>query len=238
MDSLLSALGLALVAGVAIPLGGHAATIRGLGPNWLQTELRHSVIAFGGGVLIAAVALVLVPEGIKVLSPFEAVCAFAAGGIAFFYLDALVARRGGAASQFLAMLLDFVPEALALGAALATGQPVGVLLAFLMAFQNLPEGFNAFRELAETGRFSRRKILALFWLLALIGPLCAGTGYAVLAGYPVVIGAIMVFAAGGIVYLTFQDIAPQTALEERRAPALGAVGGFLLGLLGHMLIAA
>jgi len=50
------------------------------------------------------------------------------------------------------------------------------------------------------------------------------------------LGAMMLFAAGGILYLTFEDIAPQAHLARRWAPALGAVAGFMLGLLGQILL--
>jgi ZIP family zinc transporter len=46
----------------------------------------------------------------------------------------------------------------------------------------------------------------------------------------------MLFAAGGILYLVFQDIAPQVKLERHWSPPLGAVIGFALGLLGTMLL--
>jgi ZIP family zinc transporter len=46
----------------------------------------------------------------------------------------------------------------------------------------------------------------------------------------------MIFAAGGILYLTFQDIAPQAKLQKHWGPPLGAVAGFLLGLIGQLLI--
>lgn len=46
----------------------------------------------------------------------------------------------------------------------------------------------------------------------------------------------MLFAAGGILYLLFQDIAPQVRLENRWGPPLGAVLGFMLGMLGQILI--
>ena len=49
-------------------------------------------------------------------------------------------------------------------------------------------------------------------------------------------GAAEVVAAGVIVYLIFQDIAPQAKLRNRWAPPLGAVLGFALGLAGHLLI--
>jgi ZIP family zinc transporter len=47
----------------------------------------------------------------------------------------------------------------------------------------------------------------------------------------------MLFAAGGILYLTFQDIAPQVVLKNSRLPALGAIAGFALGLIGYMMTA-
>jgi ZIP family zinc transporter len=46
----------------------------------------------------------------------------------------------------------------------------------------------------------------------------------------------MMLAAGGILYLIFQDIAPAARLEKAWAPPLGAVLGFLTGLAGHLLI--
>ena len=52
--------------------------------------------------------------------------------------------------------------------------------------------------------------------------------------YPALLGAIMIFAAGGILYLLFEDIAPRVALERRQAPPLAAVAGVALGLAGHL----
>jgi len=46
----------------------------------------------------------------------------------------------------------------------------------------------------------------------------------------------MLFAAGGILYLIFQDIAPQSQMKHHWGPALGAVAGFCLGMLGRLLV--
>jgi ZIP family zinc transporter len=224
----------ATFAGATIPLGGFLARVERIRPAWLQNELRHSVIAFGGGVLIAAIALVLVPEGMHFLSEIPAVAAFGAGGLVFFALDRAVQLRGGSASQFMAMLIDFVPESMALGALLTTSRSSGVLLALLIALQNFPEGFNAYREMRSTGRISSASILAGFSAIILLGPLAAWIGFAFLQSAQGVLGAVMLFASGGILYLTFQDIAPQARIEREWGPALGAVAGFMLGLLGHV----
>ena len=140
------------------------------------------------------------------------------------------------AAQLIAMLLDFVPESMAMGAMLATGKAAGFLLAVLIALQNFPEGFNAYRELRAAGRHQSWVVLAFFCGLALLGPLAALAGHLWLRDVPWLLGFIMLFAAGGILYLTFQDIAPQARLDRHWAPPLGAVAGFMLGLLGAALV--
>ncbi|MBB3140521.1 ZIP family metal transporter [Halomonas organivorans] len=227
---------LTLMAGMAMPLGGWIAQEERIGANWLETELRHGIIAFGGGALLSAVALVLVPNSFDDLPPLPAVAWFLAGGLAFMGLDIALNRSGASASQLSAMLSDFLPEALALGAAFAYGGGSGVLLALLMALQNLPEGFNAYRELRENTHYSPRRLLALFFAMAWLGPLAGLSGYWWLADYPAAVGAVMLFAAGGILYSVFQDLAPQARLERHWGPPLGAVLGFALGIAGHMVI--
>lgn len=233
MSPLLEALLLAFAAGATIPAGAALARIDAIHPRWLDDELRHSVISFGGGVLLAAVALVLVPEGVERIEGAPALVCFAGGGVAFFLLDRAIERRGGGAANFIAMLLDYVPESIALGAMLAVDPAAGLLLALMIALQNLPEGFNAFREMSAAGARSG-PLTAGFLALPLLGPLAAAAGFAFLTEAEAAMGAILLAAAGGILYLTFEDIAPQAYLERRWAPPLGAVAGFGLGLAGHL----
>ena len=195
------------------------------------------MIAFGGGALLSAVALVLVPEGVEHLPVVPALIAFALGGALFCLLDWLLERKGGSGAQLMAMLLDFLPESLALGALLAADEPAGLLLAFLIAVQNLPEGFNAYREINQSSKLGGRVILLVFSALVLLGPASAYVGFTMLGDYREVLALIMLFASGGILYLTFEDIAPAAVLESHWAPPLGAVAGFLLGLAGHMMVA-
>jgi ZIP family zinc transporter len=227
---------LTLIAGIAMPIGAGIAGIEQIRPRWLETEFRHSIVAFGGGALLAAIALVLVPEGIRNLTPVWIVVCFAAGGITFMILDIRLAANATPVSQLVAMLSDFVPEALALGATFVVSKDAGFLLAGIIALQNLPEGFNAQRELVSSTHFRTSHVVGAFALLALLGPIAGLTGYFVLAGYPYVVDGIMLFAAGGILYLIFQDIAPQAKLKRHWAPPLGALAGFLLGVLGKVAI--
>ena len=228
---------LTTLAGACMPVGALFARVERFRPQWLEREVRHWVIAFGGGILLSAVALVLVPEGVKGLPVLGVILAMMGGGIAFCCLDVGLSRADTPAAQLVAMLADFLPEALALGALFAHGGGLGKLLALLIGLQNLPEGFNAYRELMTSGRMRGKTVLLTFAVLVPVGPVAGLTGLYWLSAHPAAIHATMLFAAGGILYLTFQDIAPQARLQRHWAPPLGAVAGFLLGLAGQLLIA-
>ncbi len=237
MPELLVVLLLTLGAGLAMPAGALLARVEHIRPHWLENEFRHSVIAFGGGALLSAVALVLVREGLDGVSGVAVVACLLGGGLAFMALDVALSKSEFSGSQLAAMLSDFVPEALALGATFAQGGRGGAfLLAGLIALQNVPEGFNAYREMhAGSATMSGARILVAFFLLALLGPLAGGAGYAWLADYQAAVAVVMLFAAGGILYAVFEDIAPQAVLKNAWAPPLGAVLGFVLGVVGHLL---
>ncbi|MDX1442932.1 MAG: divalent cation transporter [Gammaproteobacteria bacterium] len=223
------------LAGAAIPAGGLLGMVERIRPYWLEQEFRHSVIAIGGGALLAAVAFVLVPEGMHRLPVWAVLASVLGGGVAMMLLERWLARHGGSVAQFIAMLLDFLPESIALGALYAEGLAAAPLLALLIAVQNFPEGFNAQRELRDAG-LARWQTLLLFLLLVPLGPAMATAGKLWLVDFPAVLGIIMLAAAGGILYLIFQDIAPQARLQRHWGPPLGAVIGFLIGLGGHLMI--
>lgn len=238
MPEVASVIVLSLLAGASMPTGAVLAKLDLKNPAWLGDEWRHFIVAFGGGALVSAIALVLVPEGAKKVSIFQAAMAFSAGGVCFCLQDIYLNKLKSSAGQLVAMLSDFIPEAIALGTAFAAGQNTGILLAALIILQNLPEGFNAFEELSRTSNMSPNQIIGAFGLLALIGPAAGLAGYYLLSDSDMIMGNLMLFASGGILYLIFEDVAPQAKLSNRWVPALGAVAGFLLGLVGNMFVQA
>ena len=116
MDPFVEMLLWTTLAGACIPIGAGLAHIEHFRSQWLEQEFRHFVIAFGGGVLVGAVALVLVPEGAERLpEPLAVAGLMLAGGGAFMMIDRIQARAKQATPQFTAMAADFLPESLALG---------------------------------------------------------------------------------------------------------------------------
>lgn len=100
MDNVTTVVVLTLTAGMAMPVGALLACIDRIHPNWLNSEIRHGIVAFGGGALLSAIALVLVPEGIESLSiPVAAAC-FASGGITFLALDVFLDKIKSPAGRY------------------------------------------------------------------------------------------------------------------------------------------
>ena len=237
MDEITKIILYTLCAGACIPLGGVIANVEKIRPSWLENEFRHFVIAFGGGILIAAVALVLVPEGLNYLKhSILSVIILLCGGVCFFILERFLGIHRQEKPQFTAMLLDFVPESLALGGIFATGAKFAPLLALFIGLQNIPEGFNAFREMLSAQQSSKRRILIYMLLLVPIGPIIAIIGWVYFSTNLELLGATMLFSSGGILYLIFQDIAPQSHMRRHWAPPLGAVLGFSIGMLGTNIV--
>jgi ZIP family zinc transporter len=226
---------LSWLAGLTAFAGGILARLEGTAETEGKRELIHGIVAFGGGILVSAIAFALVPDGIALLNPTLLAALFCLGGLSFCGLDAWLSRRGGSKAQFIAMLMDFVPEAIALGALFAHNYNTAILLALFIGAQNLPEGFNSFREIAASG-FTTVKTLTALFAISLLGPVAACTGYYFLQDQPGLTAGIMCFAGGGILYLIFQDIAPQSIMRRHWTPPLGAVLGFAFGMLGKQLL--
>lgn len=235
MHGMLTIILLTAAAGACIPVGGFIASRTRIQQHWLDEELRHSIISLGAGILLGAVAMVLVPDALKHLnhSPWSILLLLCGGGI-FYYLEKYLDIHRRSAPQLTGMLLDYIPESLALGGIAASGADTILLLAVLIGLQNLPEGFNSYKELTDTGR-SANKVLAMMLALVPLGPLFGLAGYTFLGEQNEILGSIMLVASGGILYLIFQDIAPQIPIRKHRGPPLGAVIGFAIAMLGSVL---
>ena len=226
---------LTLVAGLAMPMGASLAMIENLRPKWLENEVRHGVMAFGGGALLSALAFVLIPKGVKELSVLSVSFYFLTGSLSFLLLDVYLKKLKSPAGNLVAMLSDFLPEALALGAVFTAHKKEALLITSLMVLQNIPEGFNAYREMITSPKLHKKNIISFCLLASLLGPICGLGGYYFFSEQSSILAGVMVFAGGGILSSIFQDIAPQSHLENDWIPTLGAVAGFWLGLMGYML---
>lgn len=230
-----SPLFLALLAGLSIPMGAAMATWKGFRDFCRRRELDSFVIYLGGGALLAALALVLIPEGIKDVSPLVAGAAVLAGGAVFWLFATRQKKSEGSLAIFMGMMLDFIPESIALGAAAAMDTGAVALLVMLIFMQNMPQAFAAHAEMRYSPSPPRR-VWPVFALAPLAGPAAAWLGFAVLGARPFYLGVVLLFCSGGILFLLLDEIAPSAHLKNHHFPTMGSVLGFVLGLVGSMML--
>lgn len=224
-------------AGITVFIGGLLANYfnHHIKESPVKYEIIHTLMSFGSGIMLSAIALVLIPAGMEDLELLPMAISFLAGALIFMVIDQYLAKKGGKTASLLAMMMDFVPESIALGAVFAVDPSMAYLLAVFIGLQNLPEAFNAFRDIVQSG-FTVKKTLVIFFFLSFAGVFGALIGHFVLSDYPGLTSQLMTFASGGVLYLLIQDIIPESKLENNYLTSLGATLGFLLGIIGEKLI--
>lgn len=224
-------------AGATVFIGGLLANLfdHHVKDSPIKYEVIHTLMSFGAGIILSALALVLVPKGMETLSVWGVIGSFSLGAALFMMIDIKLARSGGQQATLLAMMMDFVPESIALGAVFAIEPQMSLLLAVFIGLQNLPESFNSFRDLVQSG-FAVQKTLWIFFALSFFGIISALIGHFLLSEHPNLTAHLMTFASGGILYLLIQDIIPESKLDKHYLTSLGASLGFLLGVIGEMVL--
>jgi ZIP family zinc transporter len=225
------------IAGFTIFIGGVLAYFfeKYLRNKNLKIKITHAISAFGAGIILSALSLVLIPRGLEGLETNSMVLSFFAGTIIFYFLNKRISQTRGSTAALMAMMMDFIPESIALGAVFFVDPTAAMLLALFIGLQNIPEAFTAFAELKNSG-VKVKKILTVFFFLSFSGVISALLGHYTLGENPEVTAIVMVFAAGGILYLLFQDIIPNTKLKGSYHTELYASLGFLVGIIGEKIL--
>ncbi len=137
----------------------------------------------------------------------------------------------------LAIALHNIPEGLAVGVAfgaLAHGMDIGIeiggaiALAIGMGIQNAPEGFAVSMPLRRQG-FSKLKSWQWGQMSAIVEPIFAVIGAAiVMLVYPILPYALA-FAAGAMIFIVIEEVVPESQRGGNTDIAsLGLIGGFII----------
>jgi ZIP family zinc transporter len=227
---------LSLFAGLTMTVGAWLASIKLCHSYWKREELKHAIIAFGGGALISAIAFVLIPEGTLHQSHLSSLITFGVGGVCFMFIDMLLAKSGSKLAQFFAMMLDFIPEAIILGVVIIGGNVnQAIFITIVIAAQNLPEGYAAYTEMVKDKK-AKKNLLLKFLIVGLTGPIYFLFGAYIFSEAPMALSMTTTFCAGGILYLVFEDVSPNAVMKKHFLPPLGAVAGFMVGLAGFLMV--
>ncbi len=215
---------------VAVPLVAGALVALAHEPS---EHLLAVVLGFASGAMMSALAFELVEEADSTATTAVVGVGLFGGALVYLSLDTLLERRLGAAGigLLLGVLLDGIPENIALGGTLAIGGETGGLaLAAAIVAGNLPEALGGASEMLETE--SPRRVLGVWTLAAVATGVMVPLGYLALDDVSGAIrGFVLAFAGGAVTAVLASTIMPEAYREGGRWVALATVAGFLTAYL-------
>ena len=226
-----------LEAGLWGLLGGGALIIGAL-VAWVthvRTKVVASVMAFGSGVLISAVAFDLMQEAVRTGGLLATASGFLGGALVYLAANLVLAgygarhrkrsghqqpsedeQAGSGAAIAVGALLDGVPESVVLGLGLLGGGSVSLSMLAAVFISNVPEGLSSAAGMKRAGR-SAMYVFGVWGGIALASGLAALLGYVLLGGAPPEVEAMITAVAAGAILTMIADTMIPEAFENTHA---------------------
>jgi len=243
MDSIWLVLGLALLPALGNFGGGLVAEASRTTGRRLNYALHGAA-----GLVIAVVAVEIMPRVLESLSAWLIALSFALGGIAYVGIEKLVEglqkRQGQQGQQresdqkgvwmiYIAVSIDLFSDGLLIGAGSAVSLPVALILAAGQVLADIPEGFAAIANMKDKG-IPRRKRILLSASFAIPVLSAAAFAYFVLKSQPEAFKfAALTFTAGLLTVAAIEDMIAEAheSGEDTHVSPLAFMGGFVLFVL-------
>lgn len=190
------------------------------------------------GIVIAIVAVELMPEALKSLSGWWVAAAFGAGGVAYVLVEMAIERwqSGGEGDRtrmwmiYVAVAVDLTADGLMLGSGAAVSSSMAIVLAAGQVLADVPEGYASVANFRDKGLSrGRRILLSASFMLFCVG--AALLSYLLLrdAGEGLKMAALS-FVAGLLTVAAVEDMIEEAheAEADTRQSILAFVGGFVL----------
>jgi len=218
-------------------------------PRWLGL-----VMAFGAGALISAVTTDLVVPSYQEAGRAATGLGLVGGALGYYALTEWLDRRAeredpeepveeaadisladatpvaadarAARNLTVGMVLDGIPESIAVGLTLLGGGNVSVALVGAVFLSNLPEAIGVAAALLAGG-MKLSRVLLRFGAIVAVGAAAGAIGYGVLDATDVdVIAVIQSVAAGAMIVVVVNEMVPIAVRGARRHAGLAAAAGF------------
>lgn len=226
----------------------------------LDRRVSDLMLGFAAGIMIAASVWSLLIPAMELASSsgvpkwIPALAGFAGGGLFLFAFDRILPHlhpglsaesTEGLQSSWsrttllvTAITLHNIPEGLAVGVAFGavnqeggTGLAAAAALALGIGIQNLPEGTAVSLPLRAAG-LSRRRSFFFGQLSAVVEPLAAVLGAALVTLAKPALPYMLAFAAGAMIYVVVEEVIPESQRGRNTDLATGgAMAGFAIMML-------
>lgn len=219
---MLQAVVFGLVTGISLAVG----SVVGLSDR-VPKALAGVLLAFASGALMFTTATELIQHPLEQAPMWSILVAVPLGALAFLGLNALSDRLSagnqGSVTLLIGVMVDGIPENLALGSS------IGPALLYSIVATNFPEALTGARDMRTRTNWSRRRVVSIWSLGGLLLTL------AVLAGYFLtqfvsdeVTAVINAFAGGAVVASLFAAAVPEGHDQGGSWAAMGTAVGFVI----------
>jgi ZIP family zinc transporter len=229
---------------------GGGALVLGAAVAWflrVPQVVVASVMAFGSGVLISAVAFDLMEEAARTGGLVPTAIGFLGGAVAYLTANALLSRHGArhrkrsedqqrseseqsgsGAAIAVGALLDGIPESVVLGLGLIGGGAVSTPVLAAVFISNVPEGLSSASGMKRSGR-SAAYVFGVWGAIATASGVSSMLGYVALGGAaPEAVAVITAVAAGAILTMVADTMIPEAFERTRIWTGLITALGFLV----------
>ncbi len=238
MDGYLAVLAFAALPALGNLAGGVLAEVLRPSPRLLGLALHAAA-----GIVLAVVAVELMPQALQADPPWPIVLSFGLGGAFFVAVDKgielLRARLGSRGDTgpwviWFGVAVDLFSDGVMIGTGSTVALGLGLLLALGQVPADVPEGFATISNLRAAGvRLTTRLLLSAAFAVPIF--LGATVGYWGMRGQPELYKLMLLtFTAGVLTTLVVEELVPEAHEEaggvenEPRLAALVFIGGFAL----------
>ena len=221
----------------------------------LRKGIIASIMAFGAGVLIAALTFSLIEEAYNLVNDIVIVVfGFALGGLSYSIANHILNKRSGTKNRkrshgenagggkdasgialMVGSLMDNIPENMALGISIVAGGTVNLVLIVAIFISNFPEGLASSQGMKSNGK-SVKQIILLWAVVVVIGTASAAIGFSILAKViKEIVSIALSYASGAILVMLAESMIPEAFEEGGSKIGLAAMAGFALAfVLGRL----
>nr|QNO54465.1 zinc transporter ZupT [Methanosarcinales archaeon ANME-1 ERB7] len=212
----------------------------------LKRSFLYGSLAFAASMMLGISFFQLIPESLKFASFCLVATSFFLGIIIMRIVDRILPHinpqllkkekpsvKRSVTMLVIGMALHNLPEGLAIGAGLAASPTLGVIIAFGIALQDLPENIATIVPLYGLTK-NRMKSFIITTATIFFEVVGFVFGYCVLKEtLPEVLGASLALAAGFMTYISIEELIPTARIKQNLKVG---ITGLILGLICTLLL--